>query len=236
MFPAQALWVCDKCLGPLEVIYDYDKVRHDMTRAKIESRAKNCGATASCCRSTASRAPASFRIHPARQSRSPAKALGVASCISRTTPSTIRRSRTRIASSRSRRRAPSSWIQDVRLRVDRQPGQQRVGARRAPRPAVLRVHSERSRSEQDSRLERVQPAGRRHQGQLRRREPAVHADRGKSTAGTSRTSTCAATTPKARRRTASKSPSSSAGSSRSTSSRRWRAARCCRASRARSAS
>ena len=28
MFPAQALWVCDKCLGPLEVIYDYDKVRH----------------------------------------------------------------------------------------------------------------------------------------------------------------------------------------------------------------
>ena len=41
MFPAQALWVCDKCLGPLEVIYDYDKVRHDMTRAKIESRAKN---------------------------------------------------------------------------------------------------------------------------------------------------------------------------------------------------
>src|ERR687898_3270301 len=41
IFPAQALWVCDKCLGPLEVIYDYDKVRRDMTRAKIESRAKN---------------------------------------------------------------------------------------------------------------------------------------------------------------------------------------------------
>jgi threonine synthase len=40
-FPAQALWVCDKCLGPLEVIYDYDKVRRDMSRAKIESRAKN---------------------------------------------------------------------------------------------------------------------------------------------------------------------------------------------------
>ena len=41
MFPAQALWVCDKCLGPLEVIYDYDKVRRDISRAKIESRAKN---------------------------------------------------------------------------------------------------------------------------------------------------------------------------------------------------
>src|SRR5215203_2449396 len=41
MFPAQALWVCDKCLGPLEVIYDYDKVRRDMTREKIASRANN---------------------------------------------------------------------------------------------------------------------------------------------------------------------------------------------------
>ena len=40
-FPAEALWVCDKCLGPLEVIYDYDAVRRDMTREKIESRARN---------------------------------------------------------------------------------------------------------------------------------------------------------------------------------------------------
>jgi threonine synthase len=40
-FPAQALWVCDKCLGPLEIIYDYDKVRQSMTRAQVESRAKN---------------------------------------------------------------------------------------------------------------------------------------------------------------------------------------------------
>lgn len=41
MFPAEALWVCDRCLGPLEVVYDYDKVRADMTRAKIEARGKN---------------------------------------------------------------------------------------------------------------------------------------------------------------------------------------------------
>src|SRR3954453_15931482 len=40
-FPAKALWVCDKCLGPLEVIYDYDAVRRDISRAKIEARAKN---------------------------------------------------------------------------------------------------------------------------------------------------------------------------------------------------
>jgi threonine synthase len=40
-FPAKALWVCDQCLGPLEVVYDYDAVRRNMTRERIESRSKN---------------------------------------------------------------------------------------------------------------------------------------------------------------------------------------------------
>ena len=40
-FPAKALWVCDQCLGPLEVIYDYEAVRRDISREKIEARGKN---------------------------------------------------------------------------------------------------------------------------------------------------------------------------------------------------
>src|SRR5262245_30318850 len=40
-FPAKALWVCDQCLGPLEVVYDYDAVRRDMSRETIESRPRN---------------------------------------------------------------------------------------------------------------------------------------------------------------------------------------------------
>lgn len=40
-FPAEALWVCDKCLGPLEVTYDYAAVRRDVSRESIESRPKN---------------------------------------------------------------------------------------------------------------------------------------------------------------------------------------------------
>jgi threonine synthase len=40
-FPAKALWVCDKCLGPLEVVYDYAAIRRDISRQKIESRAPN---------------------------------------------------------------------------------------------------------------------------------------------------------------------------------------------------
>ena len=40
-FPAEALWVCDQCLGPLEVTYDYDAVRGAITRQAIEARPRN---------------------------------------------------------------------------------------------------------------------------------------------------------------------------------------------------
>jgi len=35
-FPAEALWVCDKCLGPLEVVYDYDAIQRVVSRETIE--------------------------------------------------------------------------------------------------------------------------------------------------------------------------------------------------------
>jgi threonine synthase len=38
-FPAEALYVCDKCLGPLEPFYDYSAIR--LTREEIEKRPKN---------------------------------------------------------------------------------------------------------------------------------------------------------------------------------------------------
>jgi threonine synthase len=38
-FPAEALYVCDRCLGPLEPVYDYSAVR--LTREAIERRPKN---------------------------------------------------------------------------------------------------------------------------------------------------------------------------------------------------
>ena len=40
-FPATALYVCDKCLGPLEATYDYDAIRAAVTRELIESRPPN---------------------------------------------------------------------------------------------------------------------------------------------------------------------------------------------------
>jgi len=38
-FPAEAVYVCDRCLGPLEPVYDYSAVQ--LTREQIESRPKN---------------------------------------------------------------------------------------------------------------------------------------------------------------------------------------------------
>jgi threonine synthase len=40
-FPATALWVCDQCLGPLEVTYDYAAIARIVSRGLIESRPKN---------------------------------------------------------------------------------------------------------------------------------------------------------------------------------------------------
>ena len=37
-YPAEALWVCGECLGPLRVTYDYAAMRGVVTRALIESR------------------------------------------------------------------------------------------------------------------------------------------------------------------------------------------------------
>jgi threonine synthase len=41
VFPAEATYVCEKCLGPLEPIYDYDLVKTTLTREAIASRSKS---------------------------------------------------------------------------------------------------------------------------------------------------------------------------------------------------
>jgi len=40
-FEAGPLWVCDKCLGPLEVVFDYDAIKPTVSRELIMSRPKN---------------------------------------------------------------------------------------------------------------------------------------------------------------------------------------------------
>src|SRR5215468_5699870 len=40
-FPAEALFVCDQCLGPLEVTYDYDAIGRALTREQVSARPEN---------------------------------------------------------------------------------------------------------------------------------------------------------------------------------------------------
>ena len=40
-FPAEALFVCDQCLGPLEVTYDYDAIGRAVTRDQVSARPEN---------------------------------------------------------------------------------------------------------------------------------------------------------------------------------------------------
>ena len=97
-------------------------------------------------------------------------------CSSRTTRSTIRRSyKDRVVSVAATRAIELGFT--VSLRVDRQPGQQRLVARGAPRPRVLRLHSRQPRAGQSARIRDLPAAHHRCRRQLRRREPAVHADR-----------------------------------------------------------
>ena len=40
-FPAEALFVCDQCLGPLEVTYDYEAIGRAVTRDMVSARPEN---------------------------------------------------------------------------------------------------------------------------------------------------------------------------------------------------
>ncbi len=40
-YPKKPLHVCETCFGPLEVVYDYDRIKKSISREKILSRAKN---------------------------------------------------------------------------------------------------------------------------------------------------------------------------------------------------
>ncbi len=40
-YPKEALYVCEYCFGPLEVDYDYEKIKKKLTKEEIESRPKN---------------------------------------------------------------------------------------------------------------------------------------------------------------------------------------------------
>lgn len=41
LYPQNPIYVCEWCFGPLEVVYDYEKIKKVLTKAEISSRPKN---------------------------------------------------------------------------------------------------------------------------------------------------------------------------------------------------
>ncbi len=109
-FPAEALFVCDKCFGPLEAVYDYDVAR---THADPRGHRGAAAQPVALPRAAADHRRAAHRLHLGLHAAGHAptawpRASASASSTSRTTASTTRPCPTRIAWCRSRRRAPSS--------------------------------------------------------------------------------------------------------------------------------
>ena len=77
-------------------------------------------------------------------------------------------------------RARRARVRHARVCVDRQPRQRRRGARRGRRSARLRADPARPRGAEDPRHGRLRRADRRRQGQLRRRQPALHRGLGRA--------------------------------------------------------
>ena len=107
-FPAEALYVCDQCLGPLEPVYDYDAMH--LTREAIDARPKNLWRYRELL-PIAGEPRTGFHsgFTPLVRCDRLAERLGVERALHQGRfGATIRRCPTRTASSRSRRRARSS--------------------------------------------------------------------------------------------------------------------------------
>ena len=154
-------------------------IRALVSRELIESRPK----TWALPRAPADREGAAdrpeFRVHAARAGRSarPASRRHRTVCEGRFRQSSdlFVQGSCGLGRRHPRRRA---GLHGLRVRLDRQPGQQRGLARRTPGPRLLGLHSRQSRDRQGHGRGGLQAADHRRAWQLRRCEPAVHAGGG----------------------------------------------------------
>ena len=159
-YPAQALWVCTECLGPLEVTYDYAAIRKVISRAADRVAAAVALALSRAAAGRIAEDRFQLRLHAAREGRCVSRASSASSELyikddSVNHPTFSYKDR---VVSVAATRGGGARLPGVRLRVDRQSRRQRGRARRAARPAVLRLHSERSRAEQDPWRRHLRPA------------------------------------------------------------------------------
>ena len=130
------------CFGPLEVVYDYDAIARGLTREAIEARPRNLWRYRELLPIAGDpvRRPA-LRLHAAGPGRSPGG--GARACEELYIKDDSVNHPTLSYKDRVVSVAVTSAIElgfdTVSLRVDRQPGQQRLGARRARRASTAVV-------------------------------------------------------------------------------------------------
>ena len=108
-YPLEAHYVCEHCFGPLEVAYDHSGLDPAEARRKIQAGPADIWRYADFLPlAERPRDPVQPGLTPLIRADRLAERSGSASCTSRTTRSTTRRSRSRTASSPSRCRRPSS--------------------------------------------------------------------------------------------------------------------------------
>ena len=185
-YPLEALYVCERCFGPLEVAYDHSRSSRDVgeLRRRIQGGPQNiwryadflplAGGPPGPSGRLASRVGPAGRLHaadprrPARRAARPARGVGQER---RRQPDALvqgpRRLGRRHAGARAR-------LRDDRLRLDRQPRQLGRRPRRGAGHGLLRLHPRRPRGAEDPRHGRLRHQARRREGQLRRRQPPVH--------------------------------------------------------------
>ena len=149
-YPLEALYVCERCFGPLEVAYDHSGL--DATEAKRKIQAGPAGDLAlrglpavrrAAARSAPARADAAGARRPARGAPRPRRALDQER---RRQPDPLVQGPGRL---RRAREGPRARLRDRRLRLDREPGERRRRPRRrrgASSPTSSSPPTSRSRS------------------------------------------------------------------------------------------
>ena len=178
-YPAEPLNFCTDDFGPLEVDYDYDAIAEALSRAKIERRPHNMWRYRELLPldGEPTVGPHVGGTPLVRADRL-AEALGVEKLWIKNDavnfPTLSFKDRVvAVALSQGAR----VRLHDGRLRLDRQPGQQRRRQRRRRRAGELHLHPHRPGAGQDPRHQRLRRQGHRRQRHLRPGQPPLHADR-----------------------------------------------------------
>ena len=212
-YPLDARFVCEQCFGPLEVAYDFSRPRSRRGAAEDPGRVARHLAVfglpalrGPARRSAGARADAADPRRPARRAARAGRALDQER---RGQPDTLLQGPRR---RRGDRQGEGARLRDRRLRVDREPRQRRRRPLRRRRPRLLRLRPRRPRGAEAARHRAsTAPTWSASAAPTTTSTGSVPSS-ARPTPGPSSTSTCAPTTPRARRRWRSRRSSSSAGS------------------------